>query len=81
MTVKVKTTCGVAVPNWYINAENLGKCRKYQPHRLKGTGQNFMLCSETKLPCPLNGEHQFYRDVPKLPDWMKKVKYHVEPED
>ena len=77
----LKTTCEVAVPAWYINSENLGKCRKYQLHYNHGIEKRVMLCSETRLPCPLKGQHQYPVDTPKLPKWMKKVAYYAEPQD
>jgi hypothetical protein len=71
MAVKIKTTCGVAVPDWYINAENFGTCRKYQPHYNAQQDSYFMLCSDTKLPCPLNGVHQFPVYAVVVPKWMQ----------
>lgn len=84
MTTKTKkgeTTCGVAVPFFLIDSSMLGHCRKYQPYYNKQLEQNYMLCSETKLPCPLNGVHQEHKDNPKLPDWIKKTDYYTEPID
>ena len=71
------TLCKVAVPDWYISTTNLGHCRKYRPYHNEMLEQDFMLCSDTKLPCPLNGVNQFPVDEPKMPRWMKETRYAI----
>jgi len=68
---KLKTICEVAAPEWWIDSQMVGHCRKYRPHYNAQQEMTYMLCSETKLPCPIKGLHQFPIFVPHIPEWMK----------
>ena len=71
------TTCKVAVPEFHLDAKNLGHCRKYRPFYNALQETHFMLCTDTKLPCPLNGVNQFPVDEPRIPKWMKGTGYAI----
>lgn len=70
---KIKTTCGVAVPDFYVDSHNLGHCRKYKPFYNKLQETSYMLCEDTMLPCPIDGLHQFPIDEVKAPEWMRDI--------
>lgn len=69
---KNETICKVegARPFWYYDSTNYGRCRKYQPHLIEQQSLVVMQCADTKLPCPINGEHQVPMPDIKAPKWM-----------
>lgn len=77
LKAKYDTPCKVAVPRWAVDKYNLGHCRKYQPFYNALQETHFMLCVDTKLPCPLGGTKQYPVDEPVLLKWMKETKYAI----
>lgn len=70
---KVKTTCGVAVPDFYVDSHNLGHCRKYKQFYNKLQETSYMLCEDTRLPCPIDGVYQFPVEEIEAPKRMRDI--------